>query len=147
MEIKNRRKQISKYTGLTGVQAGHILKAFDKQALDIQSVDWKTLGGDASDFGDRYNTVIKKLGSMYGISLKPRVSNLSNTMHRYNNMQQEEIMGSLMQWFERRSHQSKMVDLRKNAKHRYKPSNKRGVKKWKKHPNRYDIVGIDDIIR
>ena len=48
---------------------------------------------------------------------------------------------------ERRSKKSKMMDYSKGAKKTYDPTNKAGVKKWRKHPNRYDIIGIDDLIK
>jgi len=143
--MKNRRKHISKYTGLTGVQSGHLLKALDKQNIDVQSIDWKTLGGDASDFGDRYKAVTKKLGTMHGISLKPRVSNVRHNISMYESMGAEHSLQDLRNIFDRRKPRSQEIDLRIVAKHTFKHTNSRGVKKWKKHPNHYDIKGVDDM--
>lgn len=63
------KADISRWTGLSGIQVDHIIKALEKKDIDwAQVIDWETLGGDVRDFAERYDMVWKKLGSMYGIS-------------------------------------------------------------------------------
>jgi len=47
--------------------------------------------------------------------------------------------------FEKRSIKKQMMDSRKQARKAYEKSEltKKNFNKWKKHPNQYDIVGVD----
>ena len=133
-------KKIAKHTGLTGVEAKNIAQAFKAKALDIEVVDWETIGGDLYGHGSRTKGVKHHLSEMYGISLdQPEVA-------RHESQAEHACLNELMNIFERRSKRSKQLDLSINAKQIFKHTDVEGVKLWKKDPNRYDIKGIDDII-
>lgn len=59
---------ISSKLGITGVEEGHISDALKKQDIDPSVVDWQTIGGDISDYSNRYEATWDRLESMYGIS-------------------------------------------------------------------------------
>lgn len=135
------RKHISKHTGLTGLEAGNIAKRLDRMGLDYQSFDWKTIGEDSRDYGSRSKSVKNKLTKMYGVGF-------GNPMEeKYTNMSKDMILSELNEINERRTSKAIEMDLNRKAKHTYKPTNKKGVRKWKKHPNRYDIIGVDDLFK
>lgn len=141
------QKFISNMTGLTGVESKHIATQLKRKGLDYTVFDWKTIGEDTRDFGKRSSSVKKKLGSMYGVSIDDPLRNVGHERSRYSDMEVASLMPSLMELHERRSKRSKIMDYSKGAKHTYKPTNKKGVKKWRKNPNRYDIIGIDNLIK
>lgn len=137
------RKRISKAIGLTGVEAGHISRALKKQHLDPDAYDWEGALSDATDYGDRFEAVKQKLKDQYGLSLNTR--DTAADVNEWEGRQNDMMVSDLMNIFERRSPRSKAIDLNRNAKQTFDPSDEIGVRKWKKHPNRYDIKGIDDI--
>ena len=133
-------KKISKHTGLTGIEAKNIASAFKKRNIDVEVVDWKTIGGDLYGHGKRVGGVKHHLRHMYGIDLsQPKTS-------KYEGQREHASLQSLMNIHESRSRKSIRMDLRRKAKGTFKHTNIKGVKKWKKHPNRYDIIGVDDPI-
>jgi len=145
-------KKISKATGLSGVQAKHIAMGLKKKNIGFDVIDWKTLGGDAGDFGDRSKAVWNKLGNMYGISKPQTQSGIKHKIQRYGSMQEEIPTSVLTEGLQaemcqaRHSSRSKKaiaMDDKKRAKRRFKVTNLKGVQKWMKNPNRYDIIGID----
>lgn len=145
-------KTISKATGLSGVQAKHIAKGLKKQNIGFDVVDWKTLGGDARDFGDRSKAVWDKLENMYGISKPQTHSGIKHKIQKYGNMQEEIPVSVRLEGLQEemcqarhlsRSKNAIAVDDRKKAKKRFKVTNIKGVKKWMKNPNKFDIIGID----
>lgn len=138
------RKFISKATGLTGVESKNIARQLEEMGLDYQSFDWETIGGDLYGHGKRVEGVKHHLKQMYGVSLGFDTD--KHEAKRYSEMEVSALMPGLMEINDRRSKKSKMMDWNINAKHTYKPSNKQGVNRWKKHPNRYDIFGIDEMI-
>ena len=139
-------KKISKYTGLTGVEAKHIAQSLKKQDVDFETVDWKTIGEDMYGYGSRTGSVKEKLSSMYGISLDVSEKQIGVDMKMHDDVQEGFIIDNLMRIHERRSKKSRQMDYRRSAKGTFKSTDEKGVKKWKKHPNRYDIIGIDDMI-
>ena len=62
---------ISKFMGLTGIQAGHIEDALRDAGIDTSAVDWRTIGGDIKDSSDRYQAAWERLEKMYGITPNP----------------------------------------------------------------------------
>ena len=138
------RKKISKHTGLTGVEAGHIAQAFKIKGLDIETVDWETIGQDLYGHGKRVGGVKHHLREMYGIDLGTPESEIPHEIHKYGAIEKHETIGSLMQIHESRSRLSIRMDLNRAAKGTFQPTDIAGVKKWKKNPNRYDIIGVDD---
>ena len=140
------RKYISKHTGLTGVESEHIIKQLRKQNLSYDLFDWKTIGDNLYGHGKRSTGVKKQLKSMYGVSFGVTESGISREIQRYSEVEVHDVMSELLAIHESRSPHARMMDYAFKAKHTFKPSNKRGVKLWKKNPNRYDIVGIDDLI-
>lgn len=140
------RKIISKYTGLTGVEASNILKGLQKQNLDYDLFDWKTIGEDLYGHGKKTSGVKQKLKSMYGVALDMPISSIGSEIQKYSEIEVADVMSNLMEIHERRSPHARMMDLNLRAKKTFKPSNKKGVELWKKNPNRYDIIGIDDPI-
>ena len=137
-------KKISKYTGLTGIESKNIANAFKTKNLDVESVDWKTIGEDIYGYGKRSSSVKKKLASMYGIDLGVPQSSMGHEIKKHSDMQHHSSMSELMGIFESRSRLSKRMDLKIAAKGTFAPSDREGVKLWKKYPNQYDIIGIDD---
>ena len=81
---------------------------------------------------------------MYGIDLGTPESEIGHEIHKYSGIQKQETIGSLIQIHEGRSRASIRMDLRRSAKGTFDPSDARGVRLWKKHPNRFDIIGVDD---
>ena len=140
------RKYISKHTGLTGVESKNIARQLETQGLDFQSFDWKTIGEDLYGHGKRVGGVKSKLKGMYGITLDAGVRDISSDMAQASSVQTGYAMNDIMRIHESRSPHSKMMDYSKRARKTFKPSNKRGVELWKKHPNRFDIIGVDDPI-
>jgi len=74
MEMKNMKydyglKKIAKHTGLTGIEAKNIAAAFRTKALDIETVDWETIGQDLYGHGSRVGGVRHHLHQTYGTSL------------------------------------------------------------------------------
>ena len=142
---------LAKKLGISGVEAKHIRDAFNQENLDIQSVDWKTVGEDSADFGDRYNTVWDKLGSMYGISKPQTHSELKHEIRKYEDRKPErnpnigiDIQQEMIhQVHFSRTPRARIVDESLPAEQVFKASNLEGVQKWMKNPNRYDIHGVD----
>ena len=134
------RKFISKKTGLTGIESMNIAKQLNKQNIDFQSIDWETIGHDLYGHGKRTGGVKHHLKQMYAITLDEPEDLVSEYQGRANDLRIE----GLMNIFESRSRRSKLMDLRIKAKHRFRPSDERGVKLWKKYPNQFDIIGVDD---
>jgi len=82
-------KEISKATGLTGIEAKHIATSLKKQNIGFDVVDWKTLGEESRDFGDRTKVVKQKLGQMYGISTGIVKSDIGNLNQAFNESQED----------------------------------------------------------
>ena len=139
------RKHIAKMTGLKGVEAGHIAKQLERQGLDYQSFDWQTIGGDLYGHGKRVGGVKSKLKTMYGVSID-KSNRDRHEEARYSDIEASALMPELMEINDRRSKKAKFMDWNRQAHNTFKPTNKAGVRKWKKNPNRYDIIGIDDKI-
>ena len=137
-------KEISKATGLTGIEAKHIATSLKKQNIGFDVVDWKTLGEESRDFGDRTKVVKQKLGQMYGISTGIVKSDIGNLNQAFNESQEDFFTAPLREINERRSKRARMIDYNLQAKQTFHSYDKEGVKKWKKHPNRFDIFGVDD---
>jgi len=134
------RKYISKKAGLTGIEAKNIAMALKKKGIDFQVIDWKTIGSDLYGHGKRTGGVKHHLKTMYGISLDmPEIE-------RYKHQGLNQSIGELINIFERRSKKSKQMDLHIAAKNTFSPVDVTGVKLWKKNPNLYDIIGVDDPI-
>jgi len=145
-------KRISHETGLSGVQSKHIAMGLKKQNIGFDVVDWKTIGEETKDFGDRHTTVWNKLGSMYGISKPETQTGIRNRIQRFESMQEEmptDVRESGLQLemchavHSARTRRSIAMDDRRVAINRFKTTNLPGVKKWMKNPNRYDIIGVD----
>jgi len=133
-------KQIAKLTKISGVEAKNIAKTLEAKGLDFQTFDWKTIGEDLYGHGNRTAGIKGKIQEMYGINIaKPDIK-------EFDVMEHQSTMADLMAIHNRRSKKSIIMDLAKDAKQKFKPNDAAGVKKWKKHPNRYDIIGIDDLI-
>ena len=133
-------KKISKFTGLTGVEAKNIATSFKAKNIDFEVVDWETIGGDLYGHGKRVGGVKHHLREMYGIDLStPQTS-------KHIEQGEQQSLGELTRIFERRSKRSKQADLRIQAKGTFKHTDAKGVKLWKKYPNQYDIEGIDDLL-
>ena len=144
---------ISKKAGISGIQSKHIVSQLEKQNIDPAVIDWHTLGNESQDFGDRYNTIWRKLGMEYGVSKPQTSSSISLKEKRYESQREKnpdmEAFGNDFQFslcMERHKSRTKKAIKMDNeiaAKHTYHISDKKGVKKWMKHPNMYDIIGID----
>lgn len=141
MKYDHGRKIISRHTGLTGVESKNIAKKLDKMGIDYQRFDWKAIGEDTRDFGNRSSSVKNKLKSMYGVSLD------NNPSEKHMNMSKDVLLTELNMINERRKPRAIEMDMSKQAKRTFKPTNEKGVKKWKKHPNRFDIIGVDDLFK
>ena len=133
-------KNISKHTGLTGVESKNIAQALKTKNIDFQTVDWETIGGDLYGHGSRSKGVKHHLSKMYGIDLT------MPSLGKFEMQQEHAALGSLIQIHEGRSRLSKRMDLRRAAKGTFKHTDEHGVKLWKKYPNRFDIIGVDDPI-
>lgn len=140
------RKYISKHTGLTGVESKNIARQIKESGLDYQAFDWKTIGEDLYGYGKKTSGVKSKLKSMYGISFDKNVREIADEMSEAKGIETGFIMNELMNIHERRSPHAKHMDYSLRAKKTFKPSNKKGVEKWKRNPNRFDIIGVDDPI-
>jgi hypothetical protein len=130
------RKEISHHTGLTGVEAGHLVHKMEKQGIDYQSFDWKTMGENMYGHGHRTGGLNKVMKGMYSMNLEENISD-----------EHEFLEKQVLHVQSHRSPLSLNMDNHINAKHVFKMSNHKGVKKWLKAPNMFDIVGIDDIIK
>ncbi len=142
--------EISKFTGITGIAAKHIAKDLDKHNIDWMSIDWKTIGEDVKDFGDRYNAIWDKLRNMYGISksmtggaYKKHVGKFLEHKEIPVFTQKEIQLEMCLDVHLRRSARSIMLDDKIAARIRFKPTNLKGVQLWMKNPNKYDIIGVD----
>jgi len=79
------RRRISSWTGLTGVEVEHILNGLQEKHVDPMVVDWKTMGEEIRDYGDRYQAAWDWLNRMYGISKPVELGlsiNLEEEIHR-----------------------------------------------------------------
>jgi hypothetical protein len=147
------RKEISKMTGLTGVESKNIARQLSKQGFDYQSFDWKTIGEDLYGYGKRTGGVKKKLETMYGVSIGRTGKAISHDIGRAKVAKQrfkreqsrDAVLRECQRIFNRRSKKQKAMDLKIDAKHIFDPGEVKGVKKWKKNPNMYDIWGVDDV--
>lgn len=143
-------KYISKHTGLTGVESKNIAMALKSKDIDYTTVDWKTIGEDTKDFGNRSGAVWNKLGSMSGISKLRTGSSIKYDIMKskeHNEAIETPVYGIQMEMclskHLRRTPGSIRLDDVLKAKHIFKPTNLKGVTKWMKNPNRYDILGVD----
>ena len=131
------RKYISKMTGLTGIESGHIHKQLEKSGQDYQAFDWKSMGENLYGHGHRTGGIKGMLKENYGVSIgeqedRSSTDFLEMEIHNRQN---------------RRTPAALKMDNSINARHTFKMSNEKGVKKWLKRPNMFDIFGIDDIIK
>lgn len=56
------KADVSRWTGLTGVEVDSIVRFLKEKDVDWQQVpDWKTIGEDVADFADKYSAVWDKL--------------------------------------------------------------------------------------
>jgi len=147
-------KRIARATGLSGVEAENIAKALAKKNIGYDVVDWKTLGEDSKDFGSRTDTVWNKLGSMYGISRPMSQQQMRHEEEKAGQYHQEENIRKQRKWddfqFEilfdhhsKRSPRSQAMDENIQARKICKINDLKCVQKWMKHPELYDIEGID----
>lgn len=135
------RKFISKHTGLTGVEAGHIARKLDAKGFDFEAFDWKTMGEDLYGHGHRTGGVKAQLRNKYGVVLDDPGDDMAEMIGK----EQDWFMGDLLRIHNNRSPRSIKMDLKRDALEQFDPTDMAGVEKWKKHPNRYDIIGIDSI--
>jgi hypothetical protein len=142
--------EISKHTKITGVKAKHIAKDLTEQGIDWMAIDWKTIGEDVSDYGDRYSAIWKKLGNMYGIGKSMTKGEYKGEIGRYTERiqtplftQKEIQLEMCLSRHLKRTPISIMLDDRRIAKHRFQPTFLKGVQIWMKNPERYDVIGID----
>lgn len=131
------RREIAKHTGLTGVEAGHIERQLVKQGIDYQTMDWKTIGENMYGHGHRTGGLKKVVSGMYNI-------NIGESDERGSGEYLEMEVHTRQS---RRKPAAIKMDEHINAKHQFKMSNEKGVRRWLKKPNMYDIIGVDDIIR
>jgi len=135
-------KEISKWTGLTGVQSKHVVRELGKRGIAYDLIDWKAVGESARDYGDRYSATFNKIQEMYGIQRKPREYKRlpsRSPLPQLTGIQME--MCNIRQ--AKRSFKAQLVDQHKPARRTFNITNKKGVKLWMKNPNRFDIRGID----
>ena len=110
----------------------------------IETVDWETIGQDLYGHGKRVGGVKHHLREMYGIDISIPESEIGHELHKYSDIEKQETIGSLMKIHESRSRASVRMDLRRSAKGTFEHTDIAGVEKWKKNPNRFDIIGVDD---
>jgi hypothetical protein len=129
------RKEIARAWGLTGIQAGHLADKLERKGYDYQSFDFGGTTGEVKDYGKghaRYQGAKKFLKDNYGVLLDDP----------WDRLPIQDI--DELQWnFNQRSPRSIAADQRRVARKTYKPKNKKGVDRWWKHMNRYDIEGVD----
>ena len=130
------RKEISMHTGLTGVESKNIVNKLEKQGIDYQNFDWKTIGENMYGHGHRTGGLNKVMKGMYGMSLEETTGD-----------ETEYLTGLVHNVQSHRTPNALRMDNNINAKHTFKMSNKKGVQRWLKAPNMYDIVDVDDIIK
>jgi len=148
-------KLISKMTGLTGIESKQIAKAFKQKDIGYDVVDWETVGQDLYGHGSRLGGVKHHLRTSYGIELDPyrgmdkyfdmatlRIKP-GKRRHRINITDKGTSLWGLRVFYSKRTPKQRAVDNRIRAKKRFKHTNRKGVEKWLKHPNRYDILGVD----
>jgi|WetSurMetagenome_2_1015567.scaffolds.fasta_scaffold02409_2 hypothetical protein len=128
------RKEIAKQTGLTGVEAGHIARQLERQGIDVQSIDLKTIGENMYGHGHRTEGFKSVVRGMYGLNVG---ESEGKSYKEYTEMEVRARQGA-------RSPRSISRDEHINAHHIFNMNNERGVSLWMKRPNRYDILGIDD---
>lgn len=80
---EERRNYICKYTGLTGIEADHILEALYERNIDPTVIDWEQAVSSAREYGDRYEAVWKYLREMYGITPPWTYSRIKEYEERY----------------------------------------------------------------
>lgn len=131
------RKSIARQTGLTGVEAGHIARQLENQGQDYQAFDWKTIGENMYGHGHRTSGVKSIVKSMYGVSIGESDERDSG---EFLEMEVHSVQN-------RRTPTALKMDNSIDARHTFKMSNEKGVRKWIKRPNMYDIVGVDDVIK
>lgn len=68
------RSVISRYTGLTGVQAEHIARKLKELNVDPQTIDWEGAISDARDYGNRYEAVKNYIANYYGIDVDAKTT-------------------------------------------------------------------------
>jgi len=148
-------KHISKMTGLTGIESKQVAKAFKKMNIGYDVVDWETIGGELYGHGSRLGGVKHHLRTSYGIELDPYsgmdkyidIETLKvksgKRKHRMTITEKGATLWSLRLFYSKRTPKQRMIDNRIRAKKRYQHTNRKGVEKWLRNPNRYDILGVD----
>lgn len=63
-------KRIAKETGLTGAEAKNIFQEFQKRALDVEAIDWETIGQDLYGHGSRTGGVKHHLAMKSGVKTR-----------------------------------------------------------------------------
>ena len=61
------RRDITGQLGITGVEANHILNVLSEHNVDADVIDWKTIGENIRDHGDRYGATWQQLEMLYGL--------------------------------------------------------------------------------
>ena len=126
---------ISKHTRITGVEAKNMHRELQRSGIDPQALDWRTLGEDSSIRTG--GSVKKQIHNMYGVNL-----------NRYEDKEESMFLGQQISDRQgRRSPTQLRMDNNRNARHCFKQTNSKGVQKWLKKPNRYDLKDVDDIIK
>lgn len=147
-------KYISKYAGISGVKAGHIVKQIESQGLDPASFDWLTIGSESKDYGDQYSTIWKKLGAEYGVTKPDTIQSIDFSEKSYlRSLERDDdeiALGNDLQFeicmnrHKRRTRNARAIDERIHAKNTFQMNDTKGVQLWMKQPNMYDIIGIDN---
>ena len=143
-------REIARHTGVTGVEAKNIARALHNQNIGYDVIDWKTLGEDSRDFGNRSGAVWNKLSSMYGVSKPSTIAGIKQDIGRFEESKMERPFDAIGFQYDlcnsihlKRSRKAILLDDNIRADNVFKITDLVGVQKWMKAPNRFDILGVD----
>ena len=80
---EERIREIARHTGLTGVEAQHIVDALYEKGIDPSVIDWEKVISQAREYGNRYEAVWDYLEKTYGISKPWQYRYGRETIKRY----------------------------------------------------------------
>lgn len=102
---EERREFICKYTGLSGIEADHILEALYEKNIDPTVIDWEQAVSSAKEYGDRYRAVWDYLQNMYGITPPWSYSRIKEYEERYLPAEIEFNASRLKEYLEEQGHE------------------------------------------
>lgn len=115
-----------------GLQKHKLEKLFSKKGIDSDKIDLFSRIDRKLSYNENKHIINKKIGYGNAAPIKGRISSF-------------ELTEKAREYYDTRKSKSRRNDDRLRARNTFFPDSitKKEFEKWRKHPNRYDIEGVD----